>query len=190
VEQITLLINAKGDLDLEVGAELRRTTGLAWVKSMERSTAFLGAVLAVAHPATYETGMNCVKAIGESKNVAKTENLEDLMAVWSTPYTTTSLMSNRDSPLHRDVGASPTCMDLLVSVGTYTSGEFLVPGLGLRLWYRPGTVIGLLGRAVRHGAVAFGGRLVFAQYLRESVLEALELPAPDWVFVQDLLQTQ
>lgn len=190
MKQVTLLTNAKGHLDLEVGAELRRAAGLAWVQSMERSTAFLGAVLAVAHPETFETGMNCVKAIGESKNITKTENLEDLMAVWSTPYTTTSLMSNRDSPLHRDVGASPTCMDLLVSVGTYTSGEFHVPGLGLRLWYRPGTVIGLLGRAIRHGAMAFGGRLVFAQYLRETVLEALEIPAPDWVYIQDLLETQ
>jgi hypothetical protein len=156
---------------------------------MERSTAFLGAVLAVAHPATFKTGMKCVKTIGESREVRKTENLKALMEVWSSPFTTTSLMSNRDSPLHRDVGASPTCMDLLVSVGTYTSGEFLVPGLGLRLWYRPGTVIGLLGRAVRHGAVAFGGRLCFAQYLRESVLEALQIPTPDWVYIQDLLQT-
>jgi hypothetical protein len=180
----------KGDLDLEVGAELRRASGLAWVQSMERTTAFLGAVLAVAHPATFQTGMECVKAIGNSKKVAKTETLKDLMGVWSSPFTTTSLMSNRDSPLHRDVGASPTCMDLLVSVGSYPSGEFHVPGLGLRLWYRPGTVIGLLGRMVRHGAVAFGGRLCFAQYLRERVLQALEIPAPDWVYIQDILQTQ
>jgi hypothetical protein len=156
---------------------------------MERSTAFLGAVLAVAHPATFKTGMKCVKAISESRQVAKTDQLEDLIGVWSSPYTTTSLMSNRDSPLHRDVGATPTCMDLLVSVGTYTSGEFQVSGLGLRLWYRPGTAIGLLGRVVRHGAVAFGGRLCFAQYLRESVLEALQIPTPDWVYIQDLLDT-
>ena len=176
----------KGDLDLEVGAELRTAAGLKWVQSMERTTAFLGAVLAVAHPATFQTGMDCVKAIGESGEVAKAENLEDLMEAWSSPFTTTSLMSNRDSPLHRDVGASPTCMDLLVSVGTYTSGEFFVPGLGLKLWYRPGTVIGLLGRVVRHGAVAFGGRLCFAQYLRESVIEELHIPHPDWVYIHDL----
>jgi hypothetical protein len=83
---------------------------------MERSTAFLGAVLAVAHPATFKMGMKCVKTIGESKEVTKTENLEALMGVGSSPFTTTSIISNRDSPLHRDVGASPTCMDLLVSV--------------------------------------------------------------------------
>ena len=143
----------------------------------------------MAHLATFQSGMDCMKAIGKGNNVMKTENLEELMEVWSSPFTTASLMSNRDSPLHRDVGASPTCMDLLVSVGTYTSGEFFVPGLGLRLWYRPGTVIGLLGWAVRHGAVAFRGRLCFAQYLRQSVLEALQIPAPDWVYIDDLLQT-
>src|SRR6204780_2357637 len=124
-------MNLKGDLDMEVGAELRRAAGLAWVQAMERSMAFLGAVLAVAHPATYRTGMECVNAIGDSKRVAKSEKLKELMEVWSSPFTTTSLMSNRDTPLHRDVGASPTCMDLLVSVGSYPSGEFHVPGLGL-----------------------------------------------------------
>ena len=40
-----------------------------------------------------------------------------------------------------------------------------------------------------HGAMAFGGQLCFAQYLRQSVLEALEIPAPDWVYIDDLLQT-
>lgn len=95
-------------------------------------------------------------------------------------------MSNRDSPLHRDTGAAYTCMDLLVSVGQYTNGEFQVPGLGLNLWYRPGTVIGLLGRIVRHGAKANGGRLCFAQYLRETVLDAMDINYPDWVNIQDL----
>jgi len=171
---------------MEVGAELRKEAGPKWVRLMERTTAFLGAVLAAAHPATFDTGMKCVQAIGTGKKVAKTENLEELMDIWSSPFTTMSLMSNRDSPQHRDTGATHTCMDWLVSVGTYKSGHFQLPGLGLTLWYRPGTVIGLLGRVVRHGAVAFGGRLCFAQYLRESVLKTLGIAEPDWVNIADL----
>lgn len=175
---------------MEVGAELRKPAAPEWVRATERISAFLGAVLAVAHPATYDIGMKCLKEIGQSKQVAKTENLEELMQIWSSPYTTISLMSNRDTPAHRDVGASYTCMDLVVSVGTYTTGEFKVPGLGMTFWYRPGTVIGLLGRVVRHEAAAIGGRLCFAQYLRETVLHSLQLPSPDWVKIQDLLQTE
>ena len=184
-----LLKVQKGDYDMEVGVELRRAAAPAWMRSMERTTAFLGAIVAVAHPATFATGRQCVRAIGESDQVAKTENLGDLMKIWSSPFTTVSLMSNRDTPPHRDVGAAYTCMDLLVSVGTYTSGEFKVPGLGLTLWYRPGTVIGLLGRVVRHEAAANGARLCFAQYLRETVLDTLQVPRPDWVKIQDILQT-
>jgi len=75
-------------------------------------------------------------------------------------------------------------------VGKYRAAEFAVPGLGLRLWYRPGTVISLLGRVVRHGAAAFGGRLCFAQYLRENVINELQIPHPDWVYIQDILQVQ
>ena len=47
---------------------------------MEQVSAFLEAVLAVAHPSTFQTGMRCVKAIGENKTVKKTENLKELMA--------------------------------------------------------------------------------------------------------------
>jgi hypothetical protein len=79
-------------------------------------------------------------------------------------------------------------MDVVVSVGTYTTGEFKVSGLGLKFSYRPGTVIGLLGRLVRHEAAATGGRLCFAQYLRESVLDSLKVPRPDWVNIQDIMQ--
>ena len=81
-------------------------------------------------------------------------------------------------------------MDLLVSVGSYRDSEFHIPGLGLKLWYRPGMVIGLLGRVVRHGAVAFGGRLCFAQYLSENVLNKLQIPHPKWIYIQDILQVQ
>ena len=89
---------------MEVGAELRQEAAPAWVESTERISAFLGAVLVVAHPATFETGRQCVKAIGQSDQVAKTENLAKIMEIWSSPFTTVSLMSNRDTPPHRDVG--------------------------------------------------------------------------------------
>lgn len=171
---------------MEVGARLRESAGQAWVKAMAGSTAFLGGVLAVIHPSTYNTGMKCVEAIRTADDVAKREGMEDVMRTWSSPLTTVSLMSNRDTPLHRDTGATYTCMDLVVSVGNYISGEFQVPGLGLDLWYRPGTVIGLLGRIVRHGAVAFGGRLCFAQYLRETVLDSLGITQPEWINIRDL----
>ena len=96
---------------MEVAAELRKEAAPKWVKSMERTTAFLGGVLAAAHPATFATGMKCVEAIGTGKKVAKTENLEELMEIWSSPFTTMSLMSNRDSPQHRDTSATHICMD-------------------------------------------------------------------------------
>jgi hypothetical protein len=173
---------------MEVAAELRKPAAPKWVSALEETTAFLGAVLGVMHPSTFQTGMNCVRAIGESDKVAKREGLDHLMSVWTSPYTTVSLINNRDTPLHRDNGGSYTVMDLLVSVGTYVTGEFNVPGLGFTFWYTPGTVIGLLGRIVRHGAAASGERLCFAQYLRENVLDDLGLSDPAWVNIDDLEQ--
>lgn len=61
---------------MEVSAQLRKETAPKWVKAMERTSGFLGAVLAAAHPATFDAGMKCVEAIGTGEKVAKTENLE------------------------------------------------------------------------------------------------------------------
>jgi hypothetical protein len=173
---------------MEVAAELRKPAAPKWVSALEGTTSFLGAVLGVMHPSTFQTGMNCVRAIVASNNVAKREGLEQLMNEWTSPYTTISLINNRDTPLHRDNGGSYTVMDLLVSVGTYSTGEFTVPGLGFTFWYTPGTVIGLLGRIVQHGAAASGERLCYAQYLRENVLDDLGLSEPEWVNIDELEQ--
>ena len=178
----------QGVLDMEVGAALRKAELRAWVSEMGESTAVLGGILRVMHPATFASGLKCIEGIKHSKKVVKREHLDEVLEVWTSPYTTFSLINNRDTPLHRDNGGSHTVMDMLVSVGPYESGEFVVPGLGLTFHYSSGTVIGLLGRIVRHGAEATGQRLCFAQYLRENVLEALGISDPEWVNIKDIFE--
>jgi hypothetical protein len=171
---------------MEVAAELRKPAARQWVSVMGETTALLGAILAVMHPTTFETGTRCISEIRQSEKVGKRENLEELLQDWTAPYTTVSLMSNRDTPLHRDVGGSYSVMDMLVSVGRYDKGVFTVPGLGCQFWYCSGTVIGLHGRVVQHGASSIGERLCFAQYLRENVLGKLGISDPQWVNIRDL----
>lgn len=169
---------------MEVGALLRQG-GQGWVVAMEETTAFLGAVLGVIHPETFAAGRQCLQAIRESDQVAKRESLEQLLQHWASPFIAGALISNRDSALHRDTGGGYPVMDLLVSVGPYVNGCFAVPGLGFELWYGRGTVIGLLGRVLRHGATASGERVCFAQYMRENVFETLNVAEPEWARIQD-----
>jgi hypothetical protein len=155
---------------------------------MEDTAALLGAVLAVMNPSMFEAGMNCMTRIANNpEKISKREHLAELLEVWTSPLTASSLMNNRNSPLHRDTGGGNAYMDLLVSVGDYVNGRFNVPGLVGDLWYCPGTVIGLCGRVVRHGASAVGERFCYAQYLRETVLRFWGVPDPDWVNIYDIV---
>ena len=45
------------------------------------------------------------------------------------------------TPPHQDAGGCPTHYDLLVSAGTHTKAELIVPELGVHLSYRPGDVV-------------------------------------------------
>ena len=95
---------AQTTLGIEVSAELRKPNSDAhqWMKVMEDTTSLLGAVISVINPAVFETGLRFIEAINRDPQlVMKKENLDNLLACWTSPYSSASLMSNRDSPIHR-----------------------------------------------------------------------------------------
>ena len=171
---------------MEVGAELRTEEGQDWVASMSETNKLLGAVVKVIHPATFATGAACVKAIGRSEDIEKADNLQHLMKIWTSPFPAASVINNRDTPLHRDNGGTYASMDVITSVGPFQYGRFKTPSLGCEFLFGSGTVIGLLGRIVPHGAEAFGERLCYAQYLRENILATLDVEGPQLVDILDL----
>jgi len=177
-------------LDIEVSAELRKPDSEAhqWLAAMQETSMLLGAVLSIINPGVYETGARFITKINQHPDlVAKRENLGALLESWTSPYTSASLISNRESPLHRDRSGGYSTMDLLLSVGNYSEGRFHVPGLGYDFLYTSGTVIGIVGRVLMHGATSSGERLCYAQWNKKNVLDSLHIPDPEWIFVQDLV---
>ena len=173
---------------MEVAAELRKPELREWLRRAQGDFAFLGGVLSVINPAQYEAGVSAVKSICACLHrIQKNEILPELLEIWTSPCVGMSLMSNRDSPLHRDNGASYASMDLLASVGRYSVGRFRVPGLGLEWSYNSGTVLAFAGRVVQHGATSDPERVCISFYLRENVLKELRVPQPDWVHIDCLL---
>lgn len=171
---------------MEVSAELRKPVVSAWVSVMETTNTLLGAVLGVIHPPTFNAGVNCVLGIERSPDIAKRENLDDLLQVWTSPCIAGSVINNRNTPLHRDNGASYGSMDILTSVGSFNKGRFMVPGLGYEFLFTSGSVFGLLGRIVQHGAEVDGERMCLAQYLRENIFSTLGVEEPEWINVNDI----
>lgn len=155
---------------------------------MQDHLAFVGAVLSVINPNQFNSGISAIERIwSEPEKVKKREVLPDLLKIWTSPSLAMSLMSDRDSPYHRDNGGSYPSMDTLLSVGNYKEGEFHAPGLGLDFWYPSGTMVTFAGRVIRHGATADPGRLCLSLYQKENVLQALDISEPDWVHIDDFI---
>jgi hypothetical protein len=172
---------------MEVSAELRRPEGPAWIAAMEETNTLLGAVLGLIHPPTFKAGVHCVESIAHSPDVSKRENLDELVELWTSPCIGGSIINNRNTPLHRDNGASFGSMDILASVGNFHDGKFMVPTLGYRFLFASGAAFGLLGRIVPHAAEATGQRLCFAQYLRENVFSTLGVEEPGWIDLRNVI---
>jgi len=96
------------------------------------------------------------------------------------PFTGLSVMNNRQTPTHHNNGGGHRWMDVLASVGPYLAGWLHLPGLGYQMMYKSGTVVGLTGRVVLHGAHANGQHACFAFYFCENVMKALGIPSPAW----------
>jgi hypothetical protein len=171
---------------MEVGAELRNPAGREWVTAMAETNVLLGGVAGLIHPATFQTGIACIKEIAIDGEICKRENLDELIDIWTSPCTAASVINNRNTPLHRDNGATYGSMDFLTSVGEFQHGIFETPSLGCKFLFKSGTMIGLLGRMVPHAAEVEGERLCYAQYLREVILTPLGVAGPDFVNIQKL----
>jgi len=100
-----------------------------------------------------------------------------------------SLIVNRKTFFHRDVGAAPMDYDLLFSSGTHQQCTLDVQDLGLRLSYLPGTGVAIAGKVLRHGVRTWEGgeRICQARFMKDAVHDRLGQQRPEWVCHEDYL---
>lgn len=92
------------------------------------------------------------------------------LAHWSTPFTGFALISNRETPFHRDTKGGKELYDLVASFGHYRGGRFQVPLFGSKFAYNPGSVFILPGFMFEHGASRVeGDRVCFASFFKPTV---------------------
>ncbi|KAF8546211.1 hypothetical protein OG21DRAFT_1427731, partial [Imleria badia] len=85
-------------------------------------------------------------------------------------YCVTSVMVNRSCPVHLDAHRRPQWLDLLVMVGEYEEVDMVLPSLGLRLCYSPGSVVAMSGQLMQHGVGSIkGNQGVVSFYMRDNV---------------------
>ena len=108
-------------------------------------------------------------------------DLAEVLSIWTSIFNGVQVISNRETPVHRDNQTRWEWYDLLVTLGPYTSATLEMPTAGLRFQYSSGTVVGLCGRILRHGvSAAEGERICLAYYMRENVQSRLGAKFAQW----------
>ena len=156
---------------------------LEWLDETSESFALMGALLSIVHPELYEIGREVLQKVADHPEMVKDgEDVLEVMRLWTTPFSGYGLISNCNTPLHRDNNSQGPWYDCLTTIGEYEiGGRLVLKNLGLELDYASGTMVFLLGKLVRHGTSEINGnRVCIAQYMRDNVHERMRVRSADW----------
>ncbi|KJA15668.1 hypothetical protein HYPSUDRAFT_148770, partial [Hypholoma sublateritium FD-334 SS-4] len=157
---------------IEVSAELSKEDPFEWLALQVRTSAIIGGILSIVHPEQYAAGIQILRQLHAHPGaVKKGHKLAEILQVWSAPFNVVTVISNRETPFHRDNGADHTCFDILLALGEYQNGRLEFPGLGLRLKYDSGTVAAFSGRILQHGATCGGNRACVVYHSKAKVMK-------------------
>ncbi|TEB10134.1 hypothetical protein FA13DRAFT_1597944, partial [Coprinellus micaceus] len=130
-----------------------------FLSDTQELSALLGGILSIIHPELYHQGMKMT--------FRNPDLIIDTLWVWGSPFTAMSLISNRHTPLHRDLLGALNSFDVVMSWGEYDNGRFDIPATGMTFRYDSGTAIFLDTRTFKHGASAVvGERFCFVLFFR------------------------
>jgi Oxygenase domain of the 2OGFeDO superfamily len=162
----------------KASANFRFPPALAWLDAISESNAILSAILAVIHPTLYDAGWQTTERLRNTPEIGP----QDILSRWASVFSGVSVISNRNSPPHRDGNSRPHWYDLLVTLGRYRNCKLKLPGIGISLDYGPGTVVGLSGSVLEHEVPIFEGyRVCYAYFMRDNVFEWAKVPAGHWM---------
>lgn len=165
----------------QVGATLQSSAALQWLDEISTSNIISSAILAVIHPELYNAGRASLIHLRENAEFQH-QDVDHVLNRWTSSFNGLSVISNRRTPLHRDGGTRNHWYDLLITLGRYRNCNFELPGLGVSLDYRPGTVVGLSGMVVQHSVPACGkDRVCYAYFMRDNLHEWTGVSGKDWM---------
>jgi hypothetical protein len=169
---------------LYVSSDIRSEEAVDFLKATANIDIVCNTITALIAPQQYDVGLAAVQLLKDGAHLQSTHpNIDHWTSVWSG----FSMIVNRKTYIHRDVGAAPMDYDLLFSSGTHKRCTLDVQDLGLKLWYPPGTGVAITGKVLRHGVEDWDGgeRICQARFMKDAVHDRLEQKRPDWVCYDD-----
>ena len=120
--------------------------------------------------------------------LAAMDDANDLINLWTSIFNGCQVMSNRETPVHRDNNSASKWYDLLCSVGPYHTAEMELTNIGLTFQYNTGVIVALCCCILHHGvSPTDGDRICLAYYMRENVQLRLGSSLARWSTQQSLL---
>ena len=150
-----------------------------WLNRNVRLLSIAGAVLAVVHPEQYEAGLKILRKLQDSPaSLREPQHIQAVLRTWCSPFSAFSIISNRETPQHRDQLGRLEWYDVLTTMGDYRHLDFERPRINAALRYNPGTVVALSGKVLAHrvGRSELGDRVCIAGYMRNDVACYLDIP--------------
>ncbi|KAG1776138.1 hypothetical protein EV702DRAFT_1046308 [Suillus placidus] len=153
-----------------------------WLSEMTVTEQLLSAITSIIAPDQYLAGMESVSML---KNMVHTPN----PIVWPFVFSGIEVIVNQETSYHRDIGASASVYDLLVSLGQAHKVILDIPDLGAQLRYPPRTMVYILGKVLEHGVLSWGDgeRIVIAHFVKDKVHDKQGIPRSKFVIAHNFL---
>ncbi|KAG2351142.1 hypothetical protein BDR07DRAFT_1386491 [Suillus spraguei] len=164
--------------DPEVSTSLKGPSSENILKAIARPAAIASAALRVMHPQQYFTGLRALSHLGDKALSKELPQMLETLQYWASVFNSLSIISNRETPNHRDHLSIPECFDILTTVGNYSNARMSMPSLQLEF------------RIVRHGVDGVeGDQIAWAWYMRDSVHIYAGVPSCGWAMVEGCILT-
>lgn len=136
----------------------------------------MSGVLNIIHPEQYRMGRKIQETMKRRGRCSST------LSYWPSVQSAFSIISNRETPFHRDYQSRMSWFDMLTSIGLYDIAPLYLSPLGIRIDNRAGTICAFSGSALRHGVRKCKmPRISFAWYTRENVREGECVQPASWM---------
>nr|VWP01972.1 Sigma-70 region 2 [Ganoderma boninense] len=146
-----------------------------WMREFQTSGALLDGILAVTHPALYQEALAVAEEVYRKHGACRAT-----LSIWPSAFNSVQVISNRSTPVHRDVGGRAGWLELLLTLGRYgETGILELRTLGVSVPYSSGSVAMLCSRQVLHGVPTVpGDRVCYAWYMNKHLFKKVKADLP------------
>ncbi|KAK7676689.1 hypothetical protein QCA50_020049 [Cerrena zonata] len=154
---------------------LKRSEGHEFLSVARDPFAVVSGILAITHPRQYKMAKEM------KERIIASGDCKEALERWPMVFTAISVISNRESPFHRDLHESWKWFDFLLSFGPYDHAPLYLANLGIRVNNPPGTICIFGGRALWHGVRRVSPRVTLALYMRKNIQKELGIQSAPWM---------